>query len=196
LPDVSTQVSTDECQRPCPGYPSDVCGGDGLYGYMTLARAPSGTLHPSAPSQASRSSTVRKRLTAALIICLSLRLRYSFFLSSCLVSSFPGYASEAVIGGISYFNVSGKPGQSNGDGDCPTHFPEQRFPCFSDLFNFSNFFFCMPLLSLPGFAPPPDFLTSARYPTPTSSLLSLTQISRTHHQAFRCHRLPPPSFRQ
>ncbi|KAI0848274.1 hypothetical protein F5Y00DRAFT_238713 [Daldinia vernicosa] len=43
VPDEATQVDTDECDTACPGYPSDLCGGDGLWGYMSLNNEPSGT---------------------------------------------------------------------------------------------------------------------------------------------------------
>ncbi|KAH8680995.1 hypothetical protein BX600DRAFT_428968 [Xylariales sp. PMI_506] len=43
VPDSSDQVSTSECDTQCPGYPSDLCGGDGLFGYMALVASPSGT---------------------------------------------------------------------------------------------------------------------------------------------------------
>ncbi|KAI2624275.1 hypothetical protein GGR54DRAFT_638154 [Hypoxylon sp. NC1633] len=43
VPDESTQVDTSECNQPCPGFPSDVCGGDGLWGYIALTKNPAGT---------------------------------------------------------------------------------------------------------------------------------------------------------
>ncbi|KAI0888903.1 uncharacterized protein GGS22DRAFT_184479 [Annulohypoxylon maeteangense] len=42
-PDDSTTEDTTKCSSSCPGYPSDTCGGDGLYGYMSLSKSPSGT---------------------------------------------------------------------------------------------------------------------------------------------------------
>ncbi|KAI1210837.1 uncharacterized protein F4807DRAFT_40519 [Annulohypoxylon truncatum] len=42
-PDESTTEDTSKCSSSCPGYPSDTCGGDGLYGYMSLSIQPSGT---------------------------------------------------------------------------------------------------------------------------------------------------------
>ncbi|TVY67429.1 hypothetical protein LSUE1_G007280 [Lachnellula suecica] len=35
--------TTDGCTQKCPGYPSDICGGNGLYYYLALSIAPSGT---------------------------------------------------------------------------------------------------------------------------------------------------------
>lgn len=39
------QQSTGNCNQQCPGYPGDLCGnqGQGLYGYIALSKAPSGT---------------------------------------------------------------------------------------------------------------------------------------------------------
>ncbi|EPE02245.1 er membrane protein [Ophiostoma piceae UAMH 11346] len=42
-PSKSIQVDTSECNGACAGYPSDWCGGDGLYAYMALSKSPSGT---------------------------------------------------------------------------------------------------------------------------------------------------------
>ncbi|KAI0406911.1 hypothetical protein F4802DRAFT_81128 [Xylaria palmicola] len=43
VPAKSEQVDTDECSDTCPGWPQDTCGADGLYGYIALGVAPSGT---------------------------------------------------------------------------------------------------------------------------------------------------------
>lgn len=43
IPSKSLQVSTNQCADPCPGFTPDVCGGDGLFGYMSLTKAASGT---------------------------------------------------------------------------------------------------------------------------------------------------------
>ncbi|KAI6382370.1 hypothetical protein MCOR25_000670 [Pyricularia grisea] len=40
MPSDSVQVGTDKCKDPCPGYPSDVCGGDGTWGYMRIKANP------------------------------------------------------------------------------------------------------------------------------------------------------------
>lgn len=42
-PAESTQSDISECNKSCPGYPDDTCGGDGLYGYMAMGEEPSGT---------------------------------------------------------------------------------------------------------------------------------------------------------
>ncbi|KAL1872025.1 hypothetical protein VTK73DRAFT_1693 [Phialemonium thermophilum] len=59
VPDKSTQVSVDQCSDPCPGFPSDVCGGNGLFGYMGLNKSPSGTIAggSSSPSTTAKSTT-------------------------------------------------------------------------------------------------------------------------------------------
>ena len=52
------QVSTSECNDPCPGFPADLCGNTdlGLWGYLDLGGTPSGTA--GASSAAASSSTV------------------------------------------------------------------------------------------------------------------------------------------
>ncbi|KAI1399937.1 hypothetical protein F4819DRAFT_488063 [Hypoxylon fuscum] len=42
-PDKSVQVDTNNCNEQCPGYPGDLCGADGLWGYMSLDKEPTGT---------------------------------------------------------------------------------------------------------------------------------------------------------
>ncbi|KAL1889314.1 Cell wall integrity and stress response component 4 [Sporothrix stenoceras] len=56
-PSKSSQVSTSECDLSCAGYPSDVCGGDGLYGYMALNKSPSGTASGTSTPSPSKSSS-------------------------------------------------------------------------------------------------------------------------------------------
>ncbi|KAK2072436.1 hypothetical protein P8C59_006792 [Phyllachora maydis] len=58
VPDPAVQVPTSECSTPCPGYPSDLCGGGSgsnlLYGYLANpAVRPSGT----SPVAAAKPST-------------------------------------------------------------------------------------------------------------------------------------------
>lgn len=35
--------SKDKCNKQCPGYPDDLCGGNNLYGYISLNKDPIGT---------------------------------------------------------------------------------------------------------------------------------------------------------
>ncbi|KAL2255874.1 hypothetical protein VTK26DRAFT_2554 [Humicola hyalothermophila] len=47
IPHRADQKPLQDCQLPCPGYPSDYCGGDGVFGYLEVAgHAPSGTASP------------------------------------------------------------------------------------------------------------------------------------------------------
>ncbi|KAL2165084.1 hypothetical protein VTH06DRAFT_380 [Thermothelomyces fergusii] len=46
VPNPADRKPLSECQNPCPGYPSDYCGGDGLFGYMSANGAPKGTAAP------------------------------------------------------------------------------------------------------------------------------------------------------
>ncbi|KAI6511264.1 hypothetical protein MCOR10_010119 [Pyricularia oryzae] len=51
MPSDSVQVGTDKCRDPCPGFPDDVCGGDGTWGYMRIRANPiTGTTGGSAPA--------------------------------------------------------------------------------------------------------------------------------------------------
>ncbi|RYP89446.1 hypothetical protein DL770_004416 [Monosporascus sp. CRB-9-2] len=54
-------VTTDvgNCNMDCPGYPSEKCGGDGLFGYMALGPEPAGTrgATSSRPTTAARPTT-------------------------------------------------------------------------------------------------------------------------------------------
>ncbi|RDW64234.1 hypothetical protein BP5796_10736 [Coleophoma crateriformis] len=52
----ASTVSTSNCNTACPGYPSDMCGGDSLYGYIALTLSPSGTLGGSSSAAATSSS--------------------------------------------------------------------------------------------------------------------------------------------
>ncbi|KAI1806124.1 hypothetical protein F4811DRAFT_551082 [Daldinia bambusicola] len=56
VPDESSQVDTEKCDMKCPGYPKDLCGGDGLWGYMSLDRQPSGTKSAGSASSTKTSS--------------------------------------------------------------------------------------------------------------------------------------------
>jgi len=59
VPNKAIQVSTSQCSKSCPGFPDDVCGGDGLFGYMLLEKQPSGTVGTGTPTPStSQSSSV------------------------------------------------------------------------------------------------------------------------------------------
>ncbi|KAK1771704.1 hypothetical protein QBC33DRAFT_163646 [Phialemonium atrogriseum] len=59
IPGKSSQVSTDECSNSCPGFPDDVCGGDGLFGYMTLKKPAAGTANTGSTTSSSVKETVK-----------------------------------------------------------------------------------------------------------------------------------------
>lgn len=44
-PDEGSAVSGSRCNTPCPSYPFEVCGGDGVFSYMQVGQ-PSGTKGP------------------------------------------------------------------------------------------------------------------------------------------------------
>lgn len=59
-----TTVSGDNCNEQCSGYPDDLCGGTGVYGYIALSLAPSGTRGASSTSNPS-STTVSSSTSVA-----------------------------------------------------------------------------------------------------------------------------------
>lgn len=62
IPHPNDQTSLKDCEAPCPGYPTDFCGGDGTYGYMEVGGFnPSGT----APAVARSSSTKKPSPTVS-----------------------------------------------------------------------------------------------------------------------------------
>src|SRR5437660_274291 len=56
----SEQKQTNFCNDPCPGFPGDWCGNPsaGLYGYVALSIAPSGTIGGASSSTQASSSIV------------------------------------------------------------------------------------------------------------------------------------------
>lgn len=68
IPNPDDQKPIADCNIPCPGYPSDLCGGINLWGYMEIsANEPTGTAPAgiglptsAAPTKTSSSSSVRK----------------------------------------------------------------------------------------------------------------------------------------
>ena len=62
-PTKSSLVSTSECDLSCAGYPSDVCGGDNLFGYMALNKSPSGTASGTSTSSPTSSSVSQHHCT-------------------------------------------------------------------------------------------------------------------------------------
>ncbi|KAG6036444.1 hypothetical protein E4U41_005716 [Claviceps citrina] len=60
-PDKSTQVGLSECSSNCPGYPTEKCGGPGVFGYIILNGAlPSGTKGGSIPSSTESTPSVTR----------------------------------------------------------------------------------------------------------------------------------------
>ena len=49
----ASQEPIGQCQNNCPGFPSDKCGGNDLFGYIALSKSPSGTLGASTASATS-----------------------------------------------------------------------------------------------------------------------------------------------
>ncbi|KAJ4326275.1 Cell wall integrity and stress response component 4 [Fusarium piperis] len=65
VPSQSTQEDTSKCDIPCPAWPSENCGGNGLYGYVALGNVlPSGTQGPSSSSSKTQvTETVQNTVT-------------------------------------------------------------------------------------------------------------------------------------
>lgn len=56
-PASSTTTDIDDCDKPCPGYPADLCGGDDLYGYIFMDQTPAGTKDASSSTTSKATST-------------------------------------------------------------------------------------------------------------------------------------------
>ncbi|UPK94016.1 hypothetical protein LCI18_004951 [Fusarium solani-melongenae] len=66
VPSKSTQEDTSKCDIPCPAWPSEYCGGDGLYGYVSLGNVlPSGTQGPSASSSKTTTESEEETSTSS-----------------------------------------------------------------------------------------------------------------------------------
>ncbi|KAF4447287.1 cell wall integrity and stress response component [Fusarium austroafricanum] len=71
VPEKSTQENNKKCNIPCPAWPDEVCGGDGLYGYVSLGKVdPSGTRGPDSSTktsdeETSATSTAEEKTTSA-----------------------------------------------------------------------------------------------------------------------------------
>ncbi|KUJ14249.1 uncharacterized protein LY89DRAFT_589814 [Mollisia scopiformis] len=56
-------TTTTGCDSTCPGYPDDLCGGNGLYGYIALTIEPSGTEGASSAAASSTSASAATQVT-------------------------------------------------------------------------------------------------------------------------------------
>ncbi|KAL7910342.1 hypothetical protein GGI35DRAFT_362858 [Trichoderma velutinum] len=66
FPDKASTVDVKNCNDPCPAWPSENCGGPGLYGYILLNEvAPSGTRTAPPPSSTPTQSTASTSATTA-----------------------------------------------------------------------------------------------------------------------------------
>jgi hypothetical protein len=92
----SNQQSTSNCNEPCPGFPSDLCGSSsGLFGYIALNLKPSGTA--GASSSSAKPSSVSSDMPSKLIPSPS----PSSLSTSLLRSSFS--SSIFVVPSVSFF---------------------------------------------------------------------------------------------
>ncbi len=59
VPNPADQKDIGNCKAPCPGYPTDYCGGDGTFGYMeVIGFSPTGTAAAGGTTKAPSSSSV------------------------------------------------------------------------------------------------------------------------------------------
>ncbi|KAL2129187.1 hypothetical protein VTI74DRAFT_8104 [Chaetomium olivicolor] len=58
IPNSADQKPLKDCEAPCPGYPSDYCGGDGTFGYMEVGGfTPTGTAAGGAAPSSTQGTT-------------------------------------------------------------------------------------------------------------------------------------------
>ncbi|KAI0159627.1 hypothetical protein GGR57DRAFT_432795 [Xylariaceae sp. FL1272] len=67
-PDDSTTTDISDCDTECAGYPTDLCGGDGLWGYIELGPAASGTLGADTTSTSTAESTTSSAVTSTTTV--------------------------------------------------------------------------------------------------------------------------------
>ena len=99
----SDQKQTNLCNDPCPGFPGDWCGNPsaGLYGYIALSIAPSGTIDGASPSTQASSSIASVSSTP------STRRLYRSFYSTSAVETTPTFgASIATLISVVYVQSS------------------------------------------------------------------------------------------
>ncbi|KAK3324614.1 hypothetical protein B0T19DRAFT_233735 [Cercophora scortea] len=64
IPNTANQEKVSLCSDPCPGYPDDVCGGDGLYGYLDTGKKAAGTATPMSADTSSATAAPSSSPTA------------------------------------------------------------------------------------------------------------------------------------
>ena len=113
---VST-TSSSGCNKQYPGYPQDLCGGDGLYGYIALSKLPSGTAGGSATvslSAAPVSSSVQPSRSTTFV--------FWFEYSHCGHYSSIAMASYMIVLPVAAFSLLCNDRQSGGDSIAMTIF--------------------------------------------------------------------------
>jgi hypothetical protein len=88
-------TTTTGCSDQCPGYPPELCGGSGVYGYIALALSPSGTKGaPSSSAAASKTATPVSSTSEPPQVWL-----FFLLLSTCILGpSYTAVVSVAVEG--------------------------------------------------------------------------------------------------
>ncbi|EGO59733.1 hypothetical protein NEUTE1DRAFT_121482 [Neurospora tetrasperma FGSC 2508] len=65
VPNSANTVSSEQCSNPCPGYPSDWCGGDSLYGYLKITGIKPSSTAAAASSTSTGTTTQQATKTTA-----------------------------------------------------------------------------------------------------------------------------------
>lgn len=117
VPSQDVQVATSQCSKACPGFPDDVCGADGLFGYMLLQIQPSGTV--GAQSSSTTTSSSSTKTTANDATSTSETPTVSTFTTggvtkTVTVTPTAPVASSANLGGVSTTPVPSSHGLSAG----------------------------------------------------------------------------------
>lgn len=59
-------TTEDGCTTPCPGYPLELCGGSGVYGYIALDNAVSGTVGATSSSTSTTTTTTEEQTSTTV----------------------------------------------------------------------------------------------------------------------------------
>ncbi|KAI1819422.1 hypothetical protein F4861DRAFT_546838 [Xylaria intraflava] len=120
VPVQSSQVDTGKCNLQCPGWPPDTCGAKGLYGYIYLAKVPSGTADASSTATSTAHSTTSSSTTSSTStsVCLASCLA-AFGTSTDTTVSTPNTSLKTLTtsGSISVETVTVTPIPDHGTGE-------------------------------------------------------------------------------
>jgi len=96
-PASSTTTDIDDCDKPCRGYPDDICGGDGLYGYIFMDVTPAGTKDASSLSTTSKATSTERTTTVQNTVSISPSPTSDFLNSSSATGSIATITTGGVV---------------------------------------------------------------------------------------------------